>query len=57
MRTKIQEIDRNFVNDPVKKIFDKLNAKTLTEKLEVFDYEDECVEDRMARKMKCRRIS
>ena len=44
MRTKFQEIE-NTVNDRVKKIFDKLNAGTLIERLEVFDYEDECVED------------
>ena len=44
MRTKFQEIE-NTVNDRVKKIFDKLNARTLTKRLEVFDYEDECVED------------
>ena len=44
MRTKFQEID-NTVNDRVKKIFDKLNARTLTKRLEVFDYEDECPED------------
>ena len=44
MRTKFQEIE-NTVNDRVKKIFDKLNARTLTKRLEIFDYEDECVED------------
>ena len=44
MRTKFQEIE-NTVNDRVKKIFDKLNAGTLIKRLEVFDYEDECVED------------
>ena len=44
MRTKLQDIE-NTVNDRVKKIFDKLNARTLTKRLEVFDYEDECVED------------
>ena len=44
MRTKLQEIE-NTVNDRVKKIFDKLNAGTLTKRLKVFDYEDECVED------------
>ena len=44
MRTKFQKIE-NTVNDRVKKIFDKLNARTLTKRLEVFDYEDECVED------------
>ena len=44
MRTKFQDIE-NTVNDRVKKIFDKLNATTLTKSLEVFDYEDECVED------------
>ena len=44
MRTKFQEIE-NTVNDRVKKIVDKLNARTLTKRLEVFDYEDECVED------------
>ena len=44
MRTKFQEIE-NTVNDRVKKIFDKLNAGTLIKRLEVFDYEDECIED------------
>ena len=44
MRTKFQEID-NTVNDRVKKIFGNLNARTLTKRQEVFDYEDECVED------------
>ena len=44
MRTKFQEIE-NIVNDRVKKIFDKLNARSLTKRLEVFDYESECVED------------
>ena len=43
MRTKFQELE-NFVNDRVKKIFDELIARTLTKRLEVFDYEDECVE-------------
>ena len=43
MRIKLQEIE-NTVNDRVKKIFDKLSAGTLTKRLEVFDYEDECVE-------------
>ena len=44
MRTKFQEIE-DTVNDRIKKIFDKLNARTLTKRLEVFDHEDECVED------------
>ena len=44
MRSRLQEFE-NTVNDQVKKIFDKLNAGTLTKRLEVFDYEDECVED------------
>ena len=44
LRTNFQEI-KNFVNDRVKKFFDKLNARTLTEKLKVFDYEDEWAED------------
>ena len=44
MRTMFQEIE-NIVNDRVKKIFDKLNARSLTKRLEVFDYEYECVED------------
>ena len=41
---KFQEIE-NTVNDWVKKIIDKLNARNLTKRLEVFDYESECVED------------
>ena len=44
LRTKFQEIE-NFFNDRIKKFFDKLNARTLTERLEVFDYEDEFTED------------
>ena len=44
MRTNFQEIE-NFINDRVKKFFDKLNARTLTERQEVFDYEDECAEN------------
>ena len=44
MRTKFQEIE-NIVNDRVEKIFDKLNARTLSKRLEIFVYEDECVED------------
>ena len=44
MRTKFQEIENN-VNERVKKIFDKLNAGIFTKRLEIFDYEDECVED------------
>ena len=44
MRTKFQEIEIT-VNDQVKKIFDKFNARILTKRLEVFDYEDEFVED------------
>ena len=44
MRTKFQEIE-NTVNDRVKKIFDKFNVRTFTKRLEVCDYEDECVED------------
>ena len=44
MRTKFQEIE-NTVNDRVKKIIDQLNDRTLTKTLEVFDYEDECVDD------------
>ena len=44
LRTNFQEIE-SFVNDRVKKFFDKLNARTLTERLEVFDYEEEFTED------------
>ena len=44
LRTIFQEIE-NFVNDRVKKFFDKFNATTLTERLQVFDYEDESAED------------
>ena len=44
MRTKFQEI-KNTVNDRFKKLFHKLNARVLTKRLEVFDYEDEFVED------------
>ena len=44
MIIKFQEI-KNTVNDRVKKILDKPNARTLTKKIEVFEYEDECVED------------
>ena len=44
MRTKFQESE-NTVNDRVKKIFEKLNARILSKRLEVFDYEDEFVED------------
>ena len=44
MRTKFQEIE-NTVNDCVKKNIDQLNDRTLTKTLEVFDYEDECVDD------------
>ena len=43
LRTNFQEIE-NFVNDRVKKFFDKHNARTLTERLEILDYEDECAE-------------
>ena len=43
-RTKFQKI-KNTVSDRVKKIFDNFNARTLTKRLEVFDYGDECVED------------
>ena len=42
--TKFQEIE-NTVNDRVKKIYDKLNDRILTRRLDVFDYEDECNED------------
>ena len=35
----------NTVNDRVKKIFDKLNARSLTKRLEVFEYENEWVEE------------
>ena len=44
MRTKFQEIE-NTVNDRVKNIFDKLNARTLTKRLEVSEHEDESAED------------
>ena len=44
MRTKFQEI-KNTVNDDFKKIFFKFNARNVTKRLEVFEYEDECVED------------
>ena len=44
MRTKFQEIE-NTVDDRVKKILDKLNTRTITKRLQVFDNEDECVED------------
>ena len=43
-RTKCQEIE-NTVNDRVKKIFDKLKVRIFIKRLEIFDYEDECVED------------
>ena len=43
MRTNFQEIE-NTVNDRVKKIFDELKVRTFTKRLEIFDYEDECVE-------------
>ena len=45
MRTKFQEIE-NTLNDRDKIIFDKLNIRNLTTRLELFDYEDECIEDR-----------
>ena len=44
MKTKFPEIE-NTVNDRVEKIFDKLNARNLTKRPEVFDYEEECIED------------
>ena len=44
IRTKIQEI-KNTVNDRFKKVFDKLNARVLTKRGEVFEFEDECVGD------------
>ena len=44
MRTKFQQIEY-IVNNRVKKIFDKDNARTLTERQEFFDYEDESVKD------------
>ena len=44
MRTKFQEIE-NTVDDRVKKILDKLNTRNITKRLQVFDNEDECVED------------
>ena len=43
MRTKFQEIE-NCVYDRVKKIVEKINARTLSKKIEDFQYEDECVE-------------
>ena len=45
MRTKFQEIE-NTLNDRDKIIFDKLNIRNLTTRLELFDYEVECIEDR-----------
>ena len=42
MKIKFQEFE---LNDRVKKIFDKLNARTLNTRLEAFDYEDECFEE------------
>ena len=44
MRTKFLEI-KNTVKDSVKNIFDKLNARFLTKRQEVFEYEDEFVAD------------
>ena len=44
MRTKFLEI-KNIVKDSVKIFFDKLNARSLTERLEVSEYEDEIVAD------------
>ena len=44
MRTKFQEIE-NTVDDRVKKILDKLKTRTITKRLQIFDNEDECVED------------
>ena len=44
MRTEFPEI-ANAINDRVKKICDKLNARTFTKKLEVFDSVDESVAD------------
>ena len=44
MRTKFQETE-NTLSDRVKMSFDKLNIRNLTTTLEVFDYEDECIED------------
>ena len=50
-------LSQNTVNGRVKTIFHKLNAITLTERQTVFAYEDECVENRMTRKMTCQCIS
>ena len=44
MRTEFPEI-ANAINDRVKKICDKLNARIFYKKLEVFDSVDESVED------------
>ena len=44
MKINFQEFEIT-VNDRVKKIFDKLNARTLNTRLEAFDYEDECFEE------------
>ena len=54
MRTKIQEI-KNTVNDRFKKVFDKLNARVLTKRLEVFQFQMNVLG--MARKMTCLRNS
>ena len=43
-KTKIQETEIT-VNDRVEKIIDKLSARTLSKRLEVFGSESECVED------------
>ena len=42
MKTRFQEIT---VNERVKKLFDKLNARSLNTRLEAFDYEDDCFEE------------
>ena len=42
--TKFQEIEISVIFR-VKKVFDKPNARTLSKRLEFFDYEDECADD------------
>ena len=44
LRTNFQEIE-NAVNNRVKKVYDKLNARNFSKRLQAFEYEDECVED------------
>ena len=44
IRTQNQEIEYT-VNNRIKNIFHELKNRTSIKRLEVFDYEDECVED------------